>query len=78
MRLDSFAALRLSFGAVILGALLGCGGDSSTPSGGGSSPKVDLGAAAPSGDLKRIIVLTNGNAPFWDAAAAGAQGAGKK
>ncbi|TXT36878.1 MAG: hypothetical protein FD138_845, partial [Planctomycetota bacterium] len=26
MRLDSFAALRLSFGAVILGALFGCGG----------------------------------------------------
>lgn len=77
MRLDSLAALRLSFSAVILGALFGCGGDSSAPTGGGSSPKVDLGAAAPSGDLKRIIVLTNGNAPFWDAAAAGAKDAEK-
>ncbi len=74
MRLDRFAALRLCFGAMCLGMLFGCGGDSAPP-GGNSSPKIDLGdaSAAATGNLKRIIVLTNGNAPFWDAGAAGAR-----
>lgn len=77
MRLDSFAALRLSVTVMVLGTLLGCGGDSSAPSSDGSAPKIDLGDAASSGDLKRIIVLTNGNSPFWDAGAAGAKDAEK-
>ncbi len=76
MRLGRFAAMRLSTSLILLGTLLGCGGDSSAPSGNGS-PKPQLGEAAPSLDLKRIIVLTNGNAPFWDAAAAGAKDAEK-
>ena len=77
MRLDRFAALRLCFGLTLCGVLLGCG-DSPAPSG-NSSPKPVLGeaAAVPTGNLKRIIVLTNGNAPFWDAGAAGAQDAAK-
>ena len=74
MRFGRLAALRFLFGAMLFGSLFGCGGDSSAPSGSGS-PKVDLGSAAPSGDLKRIIILTNGNSPFWDAAAAGARDA---
>jgi ribose transport system substrate-binding protein len=75
MSCGSFFAARWSFAAMLLGALAGCGGDSSGPSGGGPSPHVDLGASGSSGNLKRIIVLTNGNAPFWDAAAAGAKDA---
>ena len=74
MRLGQFTALRLSACLILLGALCGCGGDSSAPSSGGS-PKPQLGEPATSLDLKRIIVLTNGNAPFWDAAAAGAKDA---
>lgn len=76
MRSGRFAAMRLSASLILLGTLLGCGGDSSTPSVNGS-PAPQLGEAAPSLDLKRIIVLTNGNAPFWDAAAAGAKDAEK-
>ena len=77
MSLDRFAALRLCFGLTLFGVMLGCG-DSPAPSG-SSSPKPVLGeaAAVPTGNLKRIIVLTNGNAPFWDAGAAGAQDAAK-
>lgn len=76
MRLGRFAAMRLSASLILLGTLIGCGGDSSAPSGNGPA-KPQLGEAAPSLDLKRIIVLTNGNAPFWDAAAAGAKDAEK-
>lgn len=79
MRLGCFPSLRLCCSAMLLGMLLGCGGDSSAPSG-VSSPKPDLGEAAtiPPDNLKRIIVLTNGNAPFWDAGAAGANDAAKE
>ncbi len=76
MRFGRFAAMRLSGSLILLGTLLGCGGDSSPP-GGSSSPKPQLGEAAPNLDLKRIIVLTNGNSPFWDAGAAGAKDAEK-
>lgn len=77
MRLRPIAALRFVFSTILVGTLFGCGGDSSTPSGEKSSPAPQLGEAASSLDLKRIIVLTNGNAPFWDAAAAGANDAEK-
>ena len=78
MRFHRFAALRFLVGAMLFGVLFGCGDDSSKPSGKGS--KVDLGTptTSASGGLKRIIVLTNGNAPFWDAGAAGAQDAAKE
>lgn len=52
--------------AAILLPLLGCGGDSSSPSGGGSA------SGGGSGDLSRIVILTNGDDPFWDACEAGA------
>jgi ribose transport system substrate-binding protein len=58
-------------------ALAGCGSQpsSSTTSGdpaGGSTP-----AAAPSGELKRIIIVTNGPDPFWDTCEVGAKSAEK-
>ena len=77
MRLGRFAPLRLSASLILFGALIGCGGDPSAPSESGSH-KPQLGEATTSLDLKRIIVLTNGNAPFWDAAAAGAKDAEKE
>lgn len=66
--------------ALILCVFAGCeGGTPSSGTGSGGSPKTELGepAAAKSG-TKRIIVLTNGNAPFWDAGAAGAADAEKE
>jgi ribose transport system substrate-binding protein len=65
---------------ILLGLLAGCSGETpqragSTPSGNSHS---DLEQAAPAGGLKRFIILTNGNAPFWDAAAAGARDAEKE
>jgi ribose transport system substrate-binding protein len=53
---------------------------------GTSSPKASVttnttprsGGVTPAGDLKRIIILTNGNSPFWDAARAGLQDADKQ
>ncbi len=75
-------ALRVSLpwsltSLMLLGLLAGCG--SETPQRAGSAASgnshSDLGQAAPAGGLKRIIILTNGNAPFWDAAAAGARDA---
>ncbi len=67
-----FAALMLT------GFLAGCGGESATPPTGSGASQPQLGDSAPSTDLKRIIILTNGNAPFWDAAAAGARDAEKE
>jgi ribose transport system substrate-binding protein len=55
----------------VLGGLLGCGLLLALVGCGGSSP---TGAAG----NKRIIILTNGNSPFWDAAAVGVQEAEKK
>lgn len=59
-----------------IGALLGSAGcDSQKPSGGSNS--------APGGEksggaaLKRIVLLTNGNSPFWDACRVGLQAADK-
>ncbi len=51
----------------------GCARESAPSGGGVVTPQ--LGEAAPSGGLKRIILLTNGNSPFWDAAAAGSRDA---
>lgn len=43
MRLGRFAVLRLSASLILLGTLIGCGGDSSAPSGSGSSPNSKSG-----------------------------------
>lgn len=67
--LSQFLLAFLSF------VVVGCG-DSGlpTPHGSGTSGS----PATPSGEAKRIIILTNGNAPFWDAAVAGAKDAEKE
>ncbi len=69
--------LRWFVALMLIGFLAGCGGEPSPPPG---TPQPSLGDAAQSSasDLKRIIILTNGNAPFWDAAAAGARDAEKE
>ncbi|MFM2095042.1 MAG: hypothetical protein RIS70_2166 [Planctomycetota bacterium] len=70
-----FMTLRLRIGSwlfIVLAVISGC---SSQPSGSG---KADGGAAAGGGKgEKRIILLTNGNSPFWDACRFGLQ-AGEK
>ena len=52
----------LALAAICLGGAAGCGSQSASDSG-----------HAPAGGGKRIILLTNGNSPYWDAAAAGAR-----
>lgn len=70
-----FPNLRWFAALTLFGLIAGCGGESAPPK---DSPKPQLGdAAPPAGDLKRIIILTNGNSPFWDAGAAGARDAEK-
>ncbi len=77
--LSSFRVGMRSIAALSLfGLMLGCGGSDSSSGGASKAPTPDLGAAAGTPELKRIIVLTNGNAPFWDAAAAGAKDAEKE
>ncbi len=53
----------LGLGLLSLIALSGCGGGDASKAGGGT---------------KRIIILTNGNSPFWDAAGIGVREAAKK
>ena len=45
---------------------------------GSPTPAAAAHEAAPAGDKKRIILLTNGNSPFWDACRAGLQDAEKE
>ncbi len=76
-RLD---CVRVLTALTMFSLMAGCGGDSSSSTGGtgsGRSPTPQLGEVAPAGNLKRIIILTNGNSPFWDAGAAGARDAEK-
>jgi len=70
------ARLRWLTALTLLSLVMGCNREPSPPSAG--SPKADLGEPAPSSNFKRIIILTNGNSPFWDAAAAGARDAEKE
>lgn len=60
--------------ALFAAGLVGCRGDSSTTPTGGST--AGSGQSGEQG-TKRIIILTNGSSPFWDAAAAGARDAAK-
>lgn len=71
---------RFFFSQVLLASLsvaaFGCGAaNDPAPSGAGGTAPV---AAPSTGEAKRIIILTNGNAPFWDAAVAGAKDAEKE
>jgi len=59
-------------GMGLLVGLVGCGGEVPEAVNDGENK------SAPAGEMKRLIVLTNGNSPFWDAAAIGAKNAGKE
>src|SRR5262245_34232491 len=73
-----FACLRWLTTLTLLSLIMGCGGEPSKPPSSDGTPPPELGEPATStGSLKRIIILTNGNSPFWDAGAAGARDAEK-
>jgi ribose transport system substrate-binding protein len=83
MRLLRGLAGLVGFAFVLLWGVAGCGdGGSSSSAGGGSRPGAGSGpgpGSAPAGGgavaedagVKRIIILNNGDSPFWDAARAG-------
>lgn len=50
-------------------SLLGC--DATVPKGSSNTSTTKPGDAAKSGDQKRIVILTNGDSPYWDACRAG-------
>src|SRR5438132_14236285 len=64
--------LRMRLGAICVGLLA-----LTSISGCGSSTHKASGPAHASGGGKRIIILTNGNSPFWDACRVGLQEAEK-
>lgn len=80
MLTDRAFGMRWFAALMLVGFLAGCGGgESAAPSATGSgSPQPQLGDSAPSADLKRIIILANGDAEFWNAGAAGARDAEKE
>jgi len=58
--------------ALCAAVLTGCPKESTAPGGSGSS-----GSSSASGGSKRIVILTNGDDPFWDACESGAKQAEK-
>src|SRR5579872_6268150 len=60
--------------------VIGCGEDKSSTSPASDKPATGgTNAAAPThGDDFKIVILTNGSSPFWDACDRGLQDAGKK
>src|SRR5437660_1359165 len=70
--------LTLAFCCVVPFVFLGCGDETPTggKAGGGGAAKSG-GEVAAGGDFK-IVILTNGSSPFWDACDRGLQDAGKK
>jgi ribose transport system substrate-binding protein len=66
------------FTLCLVAGLIGCA--PSAPSGGGAGGTVTGHAdpVAPAADGKRIILMTNGNSPFWDACRVGMQAAEKE
>ena len=69
---SGFAARGLCLAVVASLALAGCSSEKRTPAAGGGA-KPDAGAAAapsPQG-LKRLVFITNGDDPFWDALLSG-------
>ncbi|HEV3025051.1 MAG TPA: substrate-binding domain-containing protein [Pirellulales bacterium] len=74
---------RRSWSACVLLALAafaGCDSNAGNVAGAGKKPGAPSARPANSagGDLRRIILLTNGNSPFWDTGAAGLQAAEKE
>ena len=72
--------LKLTFCCLIPFCLLGCGDDKSDkPSAGAGTGAASGGAPAKSGgDDFKIVILTNGSSPFWDACDRGLKDAGQK
>ncbi|HEV3003366.1 MAG TPA: substrate-binding domain-containing protein [Pirellulales bacterium] len=73
---------RRSWSACVLLALAafaGCDSNAGNVAGAGKKPGAPSASPGSSsgGDLRRIILLTNGNSPFWDTGAAGLQAAEK-
>ena len=64
--------------ALVAAVFVGCGKKETTPTGGGGSGSSTSSAPAASGAKKRIVILTNGDHPFWDACEAGAKEAEKE
>jgi ribose transport system substrate-binding protein len=62
-----------------LAAFAGCDSNAGNVAGAGKKPGAPSASPGSSsgGDLRRIILLTNGNSPFWDTGAAGLQAAEK-
>ena len=50
--------------------LAGCSSEKRTPAGGGG-PKPDAGASPTAKGMKRLVFITNGDDPFWDALLSG-------
>lgn len=72
--------LCLVLGVMAAAFLPGCGGSAPAPQpeeSPGPSAEGTTGAAG-TGDLRRIILLTNGNSPFWDACRSGLQDAARE
>jgi ribose transport system substrate-binding protein len=63
--------------ALVAAVLTGCKKEASTPAATGGTGSGTSGAPAASGGTKRIVILTNGDDPFWDACESGAKQAEK-
>jgi len=67
--------------AIAAAVLTGCPKENTPATGGGSGSSSTSGPSSetskPSGESKRIVILTNGDDPFWDACEAGAKQAEK-
>ncbi len=65
--------------AIAAAVLTGCPKENTTPApgGGAGSSGSSSQSSAPSGESKRIVILTNGDDPFWDACESGAKQAEK-
>lgn len=76
MRCGFCLSLSLCLSSIFL---FGCTGDSSPGAGGGQAAGTgtDTGKSGTPGDFK-IVILTNGSSPFWDACDRGLKDAGKE
>ena len=73
MKTNSIRQSPLWLMALLAAAFLGCEASvpKETSKSGSSKDSTSTGSTKPSGGVKRIIILTNSDSPFWDAARAG-------
>ena len=78
-RLSVLSTLLVPVLTFTLAGLIGCGGTDADKSGSGpgTAKRVPGAGDEQSGETKRIIILTNGESPFWDAARQGLEAAKK-